>query len=77
MLEEGARDFINHPRGVSLAGNRVIVSSIYFWFQSDFGDSEKEVIRHLKKYLSPEKLNTLNSLESFNIEHQYDWALNE
>jgi len=77
MLEEGARDFINHPRGVSLADERLVVSSIYFWFQSDFGDSEKGLIRHLKKYLSPEKLDTLNTLENLTIDHQYDWSLNE
>ena len=77
MLERGARDFINHPRGVSLDGKRLIVSSIYYWFQSDFGDSEKGIIQHLKKYLSPEKLNKLNSLENLNIKHQYDWTLNE
>jgi hypothetical protein len=77
MLEKGARDFINHARGVSIDGNRLIVSSIYYWFQSDFGDSEKGIIQHLKKYLSPEKLNKLNSLKNIRVKHQYDWTLNE
>ena len=77
MLEKGARDFINHPRGVSFTGNRLIVSSIYFWFKSDFGDSKKGIIQHLKIYLSPEKLNKLNSIENIHIKHRYDWALNE
>jgi hypothetical protein len=49
LLEKAARDFINHPRGVSFINNRLEVSSIYFWFQEDFGASENGIIRHLKK----------------------------
>lgn len=77
MLDKAAQDFINHPRGVSFAGNRLTVSSIYFWFQSDFGDSEKGIIQHLNKYLSPENLNKLKTLRNLNIKHEYDWTLNE
>jgi hypothetical protein len=77
MLDKAAQDFINHPRGVSFAGNRLTVSSIYFWFQSDFGDSEKGIIQHLNKYLSPENLNKLRTLRNLDIKHQYDWTLNE
>ncbi|MFC1845193.1 DUF547 domain-containing protein [Thermodesulfobacteriota bacterium] len=77
MLDKAAQNFINHPRGVSFAGNRLTVSSIYFWFQSDFGDSEKGIIQHLNKYLSPENLNKLRILRNSSIKHQYDWTLNE
>ena len=35
-LEAAARDFINHPRGVTvLPGNRLRVSSIYKWFNAE------------------------------------------
>jgi len=77
MLEKAAHEFINHLRGVSFAGNRLMVSSIYFWFKADFGNSEKGIIRHLKKYLSPENTEKLNTLHNINIAHQYDWSLNE
>lgn len=76
MLEKAARDYINHPRGVTFAINKLMVSSIYFWFQADFGDSEKGVIEHFKKYLSPENLKKLKTQEK-NITHRYDWNLNE
>ena len=76
MLEKAARDFINHPRGVTFSRDWLVVSSIYFWFQEDFGDSEKGVIQHLKKYLSPENLKKLRAQEK-NIIHRYDWNLNE
>lgn len=76
LLEKAARDFINHPRGVSFTRNRLQVSSIYFWFQADFGDSEKGLIQHLKKYMSPQNLKKLNSVQK-KMTHQYDWNLNE
>jgi len=76
LLEKAASDFINHPRGVSFTRNRMRVSSIYFWFQADFGDSEKGIIQHLKKYLSPENLKKSNAMQK-KMSHQYDWNLNE
>jgi len=76
LLEKCATDFINHPRGVSFTGNRLEVSSIYFWFMEDFGNSEAGIIVHLQKYLSAEKLKQLNSLSS-KMRHRYDWSLNE
>jgi hypothetical protein len=76
LIEKAAGDFINHPRGVSFSRKRLQVSSIYFWFQADFGDSEKGIIQHLKKYLSPESLKQLNTVQKKMI-HRYDWNLNE
>ena len=77
MLEKGARDYINHPRGVTFSRNRLQVSSIYFWFQEDFGDSENGIIQHLKKYMSQENLKNLKALKKKRITHKYDWNLNE
>ena len=77
FLEKAARDYINHPRGVTIDGNRLRVSSIYFWFKEDFGDSKKGIIQHLEKYLSPENLKRLRALKKKSITHEYDWNLNE
>ena len=76
LLEEGAREFINHPRGVSFTGNGINVSSIYFWFMENFGGSETGIIDHLKKYLSPAGLEKLNHTVN-RLSHHYDWKLNE
>jgi hypothetical protein len=76
LLEKAARDFINHPRGVSFPRNSLQVSSIYLWFQDDFGASEKGIVQHLKKYLSKDNLKKLNKVQK-KIRHQYDWNLNE
>ena len=77
MLEKAARDYINHPRGVTFASNWLMVSSIYFWFQEDFGNSEKGIIQHLKKYMSPKNLQKFGDLRKKRIAHRYDWNLNE
>jgi hypothetical protein len=76
LLERAAREFINHPRGVSFARNGLQVSSIYFWFRKDFGDSENGIISHLELYLSPENLQKLKAVQP-EMSHQYDWNLNE
>lgn len=76
LLEKGAREYINHPRGVSFTGYHIEVSSIYSWFKEDFGGSEQGIIEHLKKYLSPEKLVKLNTAKK-GFSYHYDWKLNE
>ncbi len=76
LLDKAALDFINHPRGVSFINNKLEVSSIYFWFQEDFGASENGIIQHLRKYLAPENLKKLDLVKK-KIRHQYDWSLNE
>ena len=37
LLDQGARNYINHPRAVNISSKgKVTVSSIYSWFESDF-----------------------------------------
>ena len=75
MLDAGARDYINHPRGVSIDDARVTASSIYKWFQEDFGDSKEGVIAHLKQYAEPELKAQLDIAATIN-NYEYDWSLN-
>ncbi len=49
-LDAAATAYINHPRGVTMNGRGVEVSSIYDWFKDDFGGSDKGVLAHLSKY---------------------------
>jgi hypothetical protein len=76
LLEQGARAYINHPRGVKVEQNRMTLSSIYKWFQEDFGESEKEVISHLKAYAAAPLAKTLKAFKG-KIRYDYDWKLNE
>ena len=76
LLEANAIAYVNHPRGAELRGGALSVSSIYDWFQEDFGGSETGVLAHLRKYARPELLRDLKLV--FEIDsYDYDWSLNE
>jgi hypothetical protein len=76
MLRAGATDYVNHPRGAQVRDGGLRVSSIYVWFQEDFGNSDSGVIRHLRSHAAPEKAGRLNGLTRI-AGHDYDWALND
>jgi len=75
QLDDAARAYVNHPRGVMIDGDRLVVSKIYTWFADDFGGGEKSVIVHLKRYALPELTAQLNRFEAING-YEYDWGLN-
>lgn len=74
-LEKAAREFINHPRGVAIQKGRLQVSSIYIWFQEDFGRDAEDLMEHWQEYANPE---LTDALEKYNggLAHDYDWRLN-
>ena len=76
LLTSGAHAYINHQRGVTIARNTLTLSSIYDWFQADFGGSEIAVIAHLKQYAAPALKNQLDAYQQINNYH-YDWSLNQ
>ncbi len=76
LLEKGARDYINHPRGVQVRDGRLIVSSLYAWFQADFGGDETGVIEHLRQYAAPELRRRLETVSHID-DDAYDWSLND
>ncbi len=75
LLDQAAHDFINSPRGAHFSGSRLILSSIYDWFQSDFGGSEQGVLGHLEKFATPELAGQLKRRQG-SIAYAYDWKLN-
>ena len=76
LLEKGARDYVNHPRGVALADGDLLLSSIYDWYQEDFGDSEASLIEHLLKYAEQDLAARLRGFDG-GFDYEYDWSLNE
>ena len=76
LLDEGARAYVNHPRGASLTDGRLTVSSIYVWFQPDFGGSEAGVIAHLKQHADARLARALAKVEAID-DDTYDWTLND
>ncbi|MEL6964258.1 MAG: DUF547 domain-containing protein [Pseudomonadota bacterium] len=76
QLDQAAIEFVNHLRGVDIREGRAKTSSIYAWFEEDFGGDDKGVIAHLKAFAEPDlamKLEKINRI----ADHDYDWQLND
>ena len=77
QLDLGARAYINHPRGVTIRKNGTLqVSTIYKWFQEDFGDSKDGVVAHLLEYAEPELAAQIRANPKI-TKYEYDWSLND
>jgi len=75
LLEKGAREFVNHPRGVALQKGKLQVSSIYVWFQEDFGRGAADLMEHWQEYAEPALAGALEKYQG-GLAHDYDWRLN-
>jgi len=77
MLDHGARTHINHPRGVTvLPGGRLKVTSLYKWYDDDFGDNERQIIAHIRRYAGKALAEKLEGADDIS-DYAYDWALND
>lgn len=76
QLDDAAIDFINHQRAIDIENDRIIISSIYRWFQKDFGDTDQEVLAHLKAFASPDLAMKLEGFTTI-YDDAYDWRLND
>lgn len=77
QLEAGARGYVNDTRGVDFVDDDfIVVSSIYDWYQEDFGDSEEAVVEHLARFAEDDLAQRLRTFEG-SIDYEYDWNLNQ
>jgi hypothetical protein len=76
LLAKGAWSYINHPRGVAVAVDKVIASKIYAWFKEDFGNRDHSVINHFREYAEPDLRKSLSKALEISS-YTYDWALND
>jgi hypothetical protein len=75
-LTAAARAYINNPRGVTVTDSGITVSSIYDWFEADFGGSKQAVIAHLLKYADEDLAKEINANPRIR-KYDYDWSLND
>jgi len=76
QLDAAARAYVNSPRGADPRPDGLVVSSIYKWYEPDFGGNEKGVIAHLKTYADPDLAQKLQGTTSI-ADYAYDWLLND
>jgi len=76
LLDKAAHDYVNSPRGVDISNDNLILSSIYDWFQEDFGGTDATVLAHLEKFAAPVLAAKLKGYRG-SISYQYSWDLNQ
>ena len=78
MLDEGAAAYVNHPRGATVQGRKLVVSSIYVWFKDDFGGNDAGILAHLRRYANEAQRAQLAPFKSLDgNSDRYDWGLND
>ncbi len=74
QFESASREFVNHPRAISFgADGKVTASSVYEWFDADFGGFEG-IVAHMAKYAEAPLKTKLAALKAIDA-YTYDWAL--
>lgn len=76
MAVQAAKDFINHPRAVTLNGNTLILTSLVDWYGVDFGNNIDEIVIYLNKYANASTKTKLKNYKLNRIKYEYDWNLN-
>ncbi|WP_316013586.1 DUF547 domain-containing protein [Roseobacter sp. HKCCA0434] len=71
-LDAAARAYVNHPRGAAVGRDGLVVSSIYHWFDEDFGGTDAGVIAHLGRYADDPVIGAASRI----ADHRYDWSVN-
>ena len=73
QMAVAATAFVRHPRGLTVNSGRAKSSSLYSWYEDDFGGS-KGVIAHMIAAGGPEIAAKLAGIATI-AEHDYDWSL--
>ena len=76
QLSQAAMAYINDPRCIVTDGDRLVVSSIYRWYQEDFGGSDRGVINHLMAYAEPDLAMSLQHFDRI-AGDDFEWRLND
>ena len=77
QLKKLAKEYVNHPRGISIIKDRLYISSIYDWYKGDFGNNDQELLEHFLQYAEHDLKSQLLSLKSVSYKDDYDWQLND
>lgn len=73
-LDAAAAAYVNHPRGVAVTADGLVLSSIYNWFAEDFGAANGVTV-HLRRHALPALVPQLQPDVRIAGYH-YDWSIN-
>jgi len=72
QLDQQTKIALNNPSFIQTTNNKVKLSQIFKWYESDFGKNKAGVIKYINKYRST----PINSSAKVSY-YPYDWALND
>lgn len=75
-LNQAAKDYIGSSRGIMINGDDIQASSIFDWYEEDFGDDEEEVLTYLSQFATGEKKSAMQNANDIS-DYEYDWSLND
>ncbi|MFK8051822.1 MAG: DUF547 domain-containing protein [Woeseiaceae bacterium] len=75
-LSAAARAYLASARGVSVNDDQLILSSLFDWYATDFGDNATQVRQTLANYADETTAATLRQWQG-SVDFAYDWALND
>ena len=76
LLDEAAKGYINHPRGVRFEDEKIVLSKIFDWYLVDFGGSTDNLLKHILEYSEPQFSHMIKHYKG-KFEYDYNWQLNE
>jgi Protein of unknown function, DUF547 len=76
QLSEAAMAYVDDLRCITIADDRLSVSSIYRWYRDDFGPTDRDVINHLMAYAEPGLAMRLQRFRRI-TDDGFDWRLND
>ena len=76
LLDEAAKGYVNHPRGVRFEDEKLVLSKIFNWYLVDFGGSTDNLLKHILEY-SELQLHQKIKRYKGKLEYEYNWQLNE
>lgn len=74
LLVAAEKDFLGHPRAVSLRGSLLTLSGLFIDYDTDFANSKTELFDYIAPFVSEDIAAAMRADAS--IEYDYDWGLN-
>ena len=76
LLDEGAIDYLGHPRGLEFRKGKLYLSKIFSWYKEDFGETDQQMLEVLSQYLDEDLADKVANYQG-KIKYHYDWSLNK